>query len=157
MSRRIQTAPTNNVDPGALLLGAADETPQKPDDYLDRLLKYIPAEVIALYLGVTNAVPSSNPWTDHGYHLTLWILFALTVASTPIYMYFVTQNRPGEPALWSQIIISSVAFPIWVFAIGGPFRYLSWYADKHWIASVVISFGTFFAALYKPRHTPNPQ
>ena len=72
-------------------------------------------------------------------------------------MYFVTQNRPGESVLWSQIIISSVAFPIWVFAIGGPFRYLSWYADKQWIASVVISFGTFFAALYKPRDTPNPQ
>jgi len=145
------------VDPGALMLGASDERPQKPDDYLDRLMKYIPAEVIALDLGVTNAVPSNNPSTDHGYHVTLWILFALTAVSTPIYMYFATTDHPHEPALRSQIIISSVAFPIWVFAIGGPFRYLSWYAGKHWIAGVVISFGTFFAALYKPRLTPNPQ
>jgi hypothetical protein len=153
LSRRIQTAPTTNADPGALLLGVPEETPKKPDDYLDRLLKYIPAEIIALYLAVTNAVPS----TDRSYHLTLWIVFAVTVASTPIYMYFATQNRPAEPVLWSQIVISSVAFPIWVFAIGGPFRYLPWYEAKHWIAAVVISFVTFFAALYKPQHTPNPR
>jgi hypothetical protein len=52
----------------------------------------------------------------------LWVITVLATACVPIYMYFATQER-GKP-LWSQILVSSVAFPIWVFAIGGPFSLL---------------------------------
>jgi hypothetical protein len=126
--------------------------PVAPDDYLDRLVKYIPAEIVALYLGVSNVVPSS----DTSYWTALWIITFLTTLCTPIYMYFATAEK-GQPPLWTQIIISSIAFPIWVFAIGGPFRHFSWYNDKHWIAAIVISFTTFAVGMVKPKSSPAPQ
>lgn len=118
-----------------------------PDDYLDRLVKYIPSEVIALYLGVTNVAPADH-WR------ALWIITVLATACVPIYMWYATQSA-GRPTLWSQILISSVAFPIWVFAIGGPFRYFhNWYPQNRWIAAVIISFSTFLLGVYKPKATP---
>jgi hypothetical protein len=122
------------------------------DGYLDRLLKYIPTEIIALYLGATNIVPS----TDSSYWTALWIIAALTALCTPIYMYFATREE-GQPTLWSQIVISSIAFPIWVFAIGGPFRHFSWYNEKHWIGAIAISFSTFAMGIHKPKQAPAQQ
>jgi len=147
--------------PEPLLLGVESRflsysAPSAPhaesDGYLDRLIKYIPAEVIALYLGATNVVPT----TDSSYWSALWIITVLTALCTPVYMYFVTK-ADHQPTLWSQIIISSVAFPIWVFAIGGPFRHFSWYNEKHWIAAIAISFGTFAIGIHKPKPAPAPQ
>jgi len=147
------------------MLGAVglNKTASQSDGYLDRLLKYIPAEIITLYLGASNVVPHSS-----GYHLVnglmtkdpaglsqevigLWVVTGLTAVITPVYLYFSTRE-PGKPTLWSQIVISSLAFPVWVFAIGGPFERTSpeWYAENRWIAAIVICFGTFLAGMYKP-------
>jgi hypothetical protein len=125
-------------------LPAAGATPAKEgDDYLDRLVKYIPSEIIALYLGVTNVAPADH-WR------ALWIITILSVVCVPIYMYYATLSA-GKP-LWSQVLISSIAFPIWVFAIGGPFRYFhNWYPQNRWIAAVIISFSTFLLGVYKPK------
>jgi hypothetical protein len=164
MSRRIQTAASTHaqvpveLDGGSLLLGAATLTEEAfrtpadvapPDNYIGRLAKYIPAEIIALYLGVANVIPV----TDSSYHLALWIVAGTTALCTPVYMWLATREA-GKPTLWSQIVISSIAFPIWVFAIGGPFVFLPWYAGKHWIAAIVISFVTFLAGAYQPGPDP---
>lgn len=128
---------------------AAPTPPVEADGYLDRLVKYIPAEIIALYLGATNVVPIK----DGSYWMALWIIAGITAACTPIYMYIATREK-GQPTLWSQIIISSIAFPIWVFAIGGPFRCFGWYDQKQWIAAIIISFSTFMMGMYKPKPAP---
>src|SRR5271163_3714712 len=78
MSRRIQTsapvpasAPVEKTD-GSLMLGGPPSTitenaPEsragaaQPDDYIARLVKYIPAEIIALYLGIANVIPTTDP------------------------------------------------------------------------------------------------
>jgi hypothetical protein len=171
MSRRIQTYPSpvqpRATEPGssatltdaevegeALILGVSPKPVAyattshlsiEPEGYLDRLVKYIPAEIIALYLGASNVVPTQ----DADYHLALWTIAGLTTIATPIYMYFATREE-GQPTLWSQIAISSLAFPVWVFAIGGPFESFDWYAQKRWIAAIVITFATFIAGIYKP-------
>lgn len=119
--------------------------PIEADGYLDRLLKYVPTEIIALYLGAINVVPHGNP----SYWTALWVIAGLCTVATPIYMYFATRV-PGQPTLWSQIILSSVAFPVWVFAIGGPFREFRWYEHQQWIAAIVISFSTFAMGLVRP-------
>lgn len=170
MSRRIQTgAPIAAAAPQplpeieinhSLLLGPSTFTEDAPaplpaappaDDYVARLVKYIPAEIIALYLGVANVIPTTDP----SYHLALWIVFLLVTACTPVYMYLVTREA-GQPTLWSQVVISSIAFPVWVFAIGGPFAFFPWYASKHWIAAIVITFATFLLGAYQPAPPREP-
>ncbi|HEY1502375.1 MAG TPA: hypothetical protein VGF88_22555 [Acidobacteriaceae bacterium] len=151
MSRRIQTAPA--TEEGALFLGAAPDNQNRGDDYLDRLVKYIPAEIIALYLGASNVVPNTV-WKNEV--IALWVITAVTTICTPIYMRSATKDFKTQPTLWSQVIISSIAFPIWVFAMGGPFEvtWPHWYPNNKWIAAIVISFATFLAGIYKPDTKP---
>lgn len=144
MGRRIETSSPERQ----LFLGPAPggSGGQAGDGYLDRLIKYIPAEIVALYLGASNVVPQ----TDRNRHAALWIIAGLAAACTPVYIYFTTRKK-GAPTLWSQIVISSIAFPVWVYAIGGPFEAtFSWYKDERWIGAIVIMFGTFLAGVYQP-------
>jgi len=147
VSRRIQTVP--RADDESLWLGPAPakESAGQGESYVERLIKYIPSEIIALYLGASNVVPHSAK----NEKIALWVIAGLTAACTPVYMYYATRE-PNEPTLWSQIIISSIAFPIWVFAIGGPFEitFPSWYPDNRWIAAIVITFATFLLGIYQP-------
>lgn len=101
-----------------------DAEQQIPDGYLDRLIKYIPAEIVAAYLTMQNIVAtmaeSIRPfWIE-------WAVFGALLLLTPLYIWRVTR-APGLPPAWLQIGISTLSFAIWVFALGGPFDELPWY------------------------------
>jgi drug/metabolite transporter (DMT)-like permease len=114
------------------------------DDYLSRLAKYIPAEIVGLYLFVTGVIPQtggkSNPTAQ-------WVVFAVCCVLTFVYMWHVTRKEGGKP-LWWQIILATIAFPVWVFAIGGPFKDLPWY--ESWIAALVLGFTTVVFGMVRP-------
>lgn len=150
MGRRIETRP----EASALFLGPGGSDQSECDGYIDRLLKYIPAEVIALYLGANNVIPASDSSHPHQQEFAMWAVAALAALATPLYLYITTRKK-GAPPVWSQIIIGSVAFPVWVFAIGGPFEasFPNWYKQERWIGAIVIMFGTFLAGLYLPKET----
>lgn len=152
MGRRIDTgvaatSPQDQLQPNQtrpLYLGPRKQS--SGDDYLGRLVKYIPAEIIGLYLATSRAIP-----TDAGKHqneVGLWFVFGVTFAFTPIYMYAATSSRKRNP-LFSQVTLATIAFPVWVFAIGGPFESLSWY--KGWESSIILIFVTVALGLYRPK------
>lgn len=148
MGRRIVTEPEST----GLFLGVTSSPTDTGggDGYIDRVLKFIPSEIIALYLGATNVVPPTDPGHPDQQKIALWAVAALAALATPLYLY-VTTRQKGEPTAWSQIIISTIAFPVWVYAIGGPFEVcFKWYAQERWIGAIVIMFGTFLVGLYKP-------
>lgn len=93
--------------------------PSQPDDYVSRLLKYIPTEVIVLYLTLSSLLrsveQSSVAWG--------WLIFFFGLAATPLYLWRLQHVRKAL-----QLIISTIAFAVWVFAMGGPFANLAWYA-----------------------------
>lgn len=94
----------------------------KVDDYPNRILKYIPTEVVTVYLLLEGLLKSGVSQA----HLTigLWILFSFGCAVTPLYLW--RMQKVTKP---SQLLISTGAFAVWVMGIGGPFqeipRYLS--------------------------------
>lgn len=91
----------------------AEEAPREPDDYRSKLLKYIPAEVIALYLTLFGIIGS-----ERGVNVTLhWVIFVFCAAGAVLYLW-----RVQKVTKWKQIAISAVAFVIWVYAIGGAFK-----------------------------------
>jgi hypothetical protein len=137
------------VSGGGSAMGSAGAATGKGDGYIDRLIKYIPAEIIALYLGVVNVIPS--PLGSH--KNALWTVSAISAICVPVYMYLSTR-QDGHGALWPQVVISSAAFPLWVFAIGGPFAQYSWYDGYRWVGAVVICFATFLFGLYVPAPAP---
>ena len=107
--------------------------PRTPDDYTSRLLKYIPTEVIALYLTLASLIRSVEelrvPWE--------WFIFLLGVVATPLYLW-----RLQRVHKTLQLILSTVAFVVWVFAIGGPFAQLAWYAPVY--GGILLCIYTFF-------------
>ncbi len=121
------------------------------DGYLGRLSKYIPAEIVGLYVAASGLIPENLP--EEGRETALWWIFGVCFALTPLYLIFVTP-QPGKGVLWLQVILGTIAFPVWIFALGGPFEAFDWY--QGWIASIVLLVVTAVFGLFKPkepRHT----
>ena len=101
---------------------SAQTTTVKADAYFDRVLKNIPADVIAAWLLMSNLIEGN----DRGNSLIFWIVFAVFI----IIVFFWTKKQTdqrGEPPAWTQIVVSTTAFVVWVFALGGPFQQLDFY------------------------------
>jgi hypothetical protein len=107
---------------------------QKADNYVSRVAKYIPAEVVAVYLFIEGVL--KNATTAGWLH---WGVFFLLLVLTPIYIWRVTKQDALPPSL-AHIIISFFSFAIWVFATGGPFVGLSWYDPLY--GSVLVAIYT---------------
>jgi hypothetical protein len=98
---------------------AGEQVVRQGDDYASRLLKYIPTETVAAYLALSGVVASAD---GENRATMLWAVFAFGLLLTPLYL-----RRVGNVRSWLQIGISTVAFVVWVFALGGPWSLLSWY------------------------------
>jgi hypothetical protein len=118
------------------------QCPPPRDDYVDRLLKYIPAESVALYLTLQGIILAGAADTPN---LSTWLWFILGVGliGTPWYQWRVLKIGKAE-----QLAISAAAFGVWVFALGGAFESLSWY--EPFIGSLALVLFTFFAPLISP-------
>jgi len=140
MTRRVIGRPAQGI------LGVQEPAAQAqiPDDYLGRLLKYIPAEIVALYIAARGVVPQdAEPEV-------LWAVAAAAWILVPIYLWIATK-RGGKGPLVLQIILGTLAFPVWVFAIGGePVSTLSWYGGHQFLASILLMFVTVVFGLIQP-------
>ncbi len=103
--------------------GAQPSTPPavEADAYVDRLLKYIPAEIVAVFILVKGLILKLQT-TSESFEPIYWGVFLLFVILTPLYLW-----RLQKVSKATQLIISSIAFVVWVFALGGPFTTLGWY------------------------------
>jgi hypothetical protein len=115
--------------------------PAGVDGYTSRLLKYIPAESVALYLTLQGLILSGIGTQSPA--MWLWITFGIGMVGTPLYLArIVGVSKP------IQLAVSTLAFGIWVFALGGAFASLPWY--EPFIGSLVLVTFTFFAPLIDP-------
>ena len=111
------------------------------DNYTDRLLKYIPAESVALYLTLQGIVSSSVE--GRALYTWLWFAFGIGIIVTPCTMWRVQQVSKRV-----QLAVSTAAIGVWVFALGGAFASLSWY--EPFLGSVLLVVFTFFVPLISP-------
>lgn len=118
---------------------------EKPDTYRDRLFKYIPAEVVTLYLGLTATIAAASNVPPS----LAWVIFVAGVIATPYYLRFAQGVRaPG------QLIVSTLAFIVWVFALGGPFATIPGYQQVY--GAVLLPIFTFFVASFSPERKQSP-
>lgn len=101
------------------------------DEYKDRLLKYIPAEIIAGQISI-DAILAKASNTD--YEVLSWFAFLALLALTPFYL-----KRLLKVTKRVQIAISMVSFCVWVAAYGGPFATIEGY-DRVYAAVCMIIF-----------------
>jgi hypothetical protein len=98
----------------------------RADNYLSRVLKYIPSEIVMAYIsidGVLNSCYNPSIWADRQMLSRLmWIVTVTLTILTPLWLWRVMRVRR-----FSQLFVSTISVPVWLFALGGPFTLLPWY------------------------------
>jgi hypothetical protein len=88
---------------------AAGESPGPIDTWLSRLVKLMPAEIVAVYL-------AGRPLAQERY-AGYWPVVCLVL--TVIVRAWGTSDRRGPQ--WISVAVSAVSFVVWVYATGGHF------------------------------------
>jgi hypothetical protein len=107
---------------------------------LDKIKEMIPGESTAVYLAGLGVIP-----TGRTVAVIVWALVGLVLT-------FIIKTQQSDPRTgdqlsvqsldWNQVIVSLVAFIVWVYAIGkGPFAALGWHND--WIATLLVLVYTY--------------
>lgn len=114
--------PTNGDDPALPPIRETD---------LDRILKLIPTELLALYIAAVPVI-TEIPWR--------YAAFALLVAGTactPVLLY-VDGRSTRQAARWPQYIVRTLAFVAWANAILWPFS--PWISERElaWMRSLAV-------------------
>lgn len=123
---------------------------QDVDGYTSKVVKLIPTEVVALYLFLSGIIAAARPAeADRGPVLT-FVFGALLVLTAP-YLRRVAGVRNRL-----QVGISTVAFGVWVFSLGGPFVYLLQLAgfsyDQLW-GAILLGLYTFIVPIFDKSYT----
>jgi len=121
---------------------AADAQPQ--DDWLQRLVKYIPAETIAAYIALDNLAKTLSKVSPH---VAEWVVLAGMFVYTWVHM-----KRVRKVTRSAQIAISLVAFVGWAAGNGGPFESLSFWSPA--LGSMAVIAVTLIIPLVEPDALP---
>lgn len=136
MSRRIVTKQTESNEPNK---------PGAPiDTYFDRVVKYIPSDIVAAWTAATGLINSAS---DVPQSTLLWIVFLVGVVLTPAWILKQTSEK-RKPLAITQSLVSTVSFVVWVFALGGPFATLGFYRPLY--GSLVLILYTLVSGLITP-------
>lgn len=101
------------------------------DDFGTRLLKSLPTETIAVCLAAISFVSVLGDDQLTLKKGLLWAIFAVGLIMTPLYLKFIMLVKD-----WLQIVLMTIAFPIWMMTIDGPFTTISGF--KPVIGSVLV-------------------
>ena len=99
--------------------------------FLQNLVKLIPVEIIAIFAVIKGLIPvTAAP-------IAVWVVFGILTAMVPFYVIFAM-----KVVKWDQVILMTLAFPIWVIAIGGlpDILAIAWY--EPWMISVGLALFT---------------
>ncbi|RMF15884.1 MAG: hypothetical protein D6757_03790 [Alphaproteobacteria bacterium] len=114
---------------------------EPPDTYIDRIAKYVPAEIIGAYLAVEKMMATGPDDRT----LAFATLAAFTVL-TPLYFH----SLPGPAACKRlHMLISTLAFLLWSYALPGA-AWVSLGLDDPRLAGVLLIVGSLAFGLIKP-------
>jgi hypothetical protein len=112
------------------------------DTYFGKVVKYIPAEIVAAYVAAAGALRSAQDQIP--LETLLWLVGAALVVLSPIWV-LIAAAEPGRPRPAFQAGAAAAAFACWVFALGGPFEFQSWYKPVY--GTLVLIFATLIIPL----------
>lgn len=126
-------------------LQAAGVTPSI-DSYVDRIVKYIPVEIVSAWVAAKGIVAASALSTKQ---TVLWVCFAISILLTILYMLKQTEVPGRSPAI-TQTAVATGAFVVWAFALGEPFATLLGTAQQSLYGSLLLIFYTLGVGLIVP-------
>jgi len=105
--------------------------------FLQNLVKLIPVEIIALFAVIKGLIPETAS------EVSVWIVFVILFVLVPFYVIFAMKVKK-----WDQIILMTLAFPIWTFAIGGVPGTLGIAWFEPWMMSVLLALFTLIPPMF---------
>lgn len=124
---------TGNDEPRCPRCGCANATGNNgqgegpESSYFEALIKYIPGELVAAYLaleGILKETLSQTLFIDPMW--LYWGVFVALLVLTPLYViYRPTHSDFTNHSVRFHAAAATVAFVVWVFALGGPFA-ITW-------------------------------
>jgi hypothetical protein len=118
------------------------------DDYITKLLKYIPIEILGAYLFMQTIV-NSNVTTSHAH--AVWLLCLLIGAGILTFAY---DRWVLSVVRLTQLLMSVLAFAVYVFAMGGWFATTGWY--HQWYASIAVPTFVVLVGIIPVKPLPTP-
>ncbi|NPU63621.1 hypothetical protein HL667_01260 [Bradyrhizobium sp. 83012] len=125
MGRRIQTTVFHATGQDA-----------KIDGYFDRVIKYIPSDIVGAWIAITGFIPKET--TDPNSGAILWLAFGIGLLLCAVWTAMQTREE-GKPRATMQIVVSTSAFAVWVIALGRPFDSISGY-HQYYGSLLLIAF-----------------
>lgn len=125
----------------------ATEAGHEVDTYFDRVVKYVPTEVVGAWIAIKGVVESSASLYKEN---ILWGCFAAGAILAALWTWKQT-TVPGKSTAMSQIFISTGAFIVWAFALGEPFTALLGKSEQALYGSLALIFFTLVTGLVVPR------
>lgn len=118
---------------------------QNAKDYLDRVARYVPAEILAAYLTLLPIVVATTK-TEASLRngLLAVVLFGLLLINIP---YLLRATPVGAPRL-KHIVVSTLAYLVWTYSIGGFWTALGFYREA--VAAILIVFVSLGSGLVIP-------
>jgi hypothetical protein len=111
---------------------ATSDSGSSVKEYLDRLARLVPAEALTLYFFGIGTIPPQRVRL-----LAVWTGICLLVVLVSR-IFGTKDNAAGLPVQWPTVVLSAIAFAIWVYALGGePFKMLKWHDPV--VANLVVA------------------
>src|SRR5436190_21380216 len=115
------------IKPPPVVNDAAAPTPDPAKNYVDRLVKLIPAEIVSVYLvgkaGIQAAFPPGAPAnatqgfiSENAYWIG-WTLFCF-IAVIVVRAWATSDSKQGVKPEWPAVGIAAISFLIWVYSLG---------------------------------------
>ena len=159
--------------------GQGETDSKDGDGYLDRVAKYVPAEVVAFFIFVNsilvNAVekPAAKALTDAVaaesndipgqvraaiYKIEMagisvwtisWAVLFIALAMTPVYLKSVSDAADNAEAPGANIVMSMLAFPFWAYAVDA-LAFRPWHDGA--LASIMLATFTLISGAVRPEY-----
>ena len=101
---------TTAAEESSVLVQPRNVQVQKPDGYFDRFLKYIPCEILVVYVTICGMLG------ENANAIALFVVYGLCQISVPIFLWKIGVRKR------KQLFISFLSFYFWAVAYGGPFH-----------------------------------
>lgn len=109
-------------------------------EYLERLLKMIPGEVLGLYMIGSGFIPEKQV-----VGLVVWSGICLA-SVVVIRIYGTADPQNGLPSQKVPVFVSAIAFLIWLYWLGGPFGKLG--IQIPWVGSLAVLLWSFVIPIF---------
>jgi uncharacterized Tic20 family protein len=125
---------------------------QPPDNYLERIAKYVPAEVIAFFIFINaildQAVRTAGKSAMMAGFPVMTIAVCALIAGTILTPFFIWYVREDGDAWVTNAFVSTLAFPVWAYALGAVA--FADYRDGN-LAVILLASFTVVSGLVSPR------